>query len=746
MTSDSAVIGGHASELALRTRIREFLDKELPRPQRYGTGLVGGPGYMEFAPEFSRKLAEHGWLGMAIPPEYGGQGRGHLERFVVIEELLAAGAPLVAHWVADRQTAPMLLAFGTPEQRRRLLPLAAAGDLHVALGFSEPDSGSDLASVRTRAAKVDGGWSISGTKTWTSGAHTNNYCITLCRTSDSDDKHRGLSLLLVDLKAPGVEVRPILFPDGGHRFNEVFFDNVFVPDDMLLGEPGSGWELMNSELSHERAGPERFMAVWPLFEAYLTLSRKNAAENADRIGQISSRFYALRQLAVSVAWGLQRDQVSSMSVSILKDLGTSFEQDTVAELQAIVQRDPDPTSGGVFDALLARALVMAPSWTLTGGTTEVLRSVAARSLRGPRTRTAGAGNGPASELEDVVDQLFAERNDPQARQRAEATGWPQECWDAVAAAGLQWVGVSESIGGSGGTLQDAATLVRLAGRHAVALPLAECTMLGGWLLESAGIQVPDGPISVVAPDDARHVTIDQQLRISGRLERVPWARQVTRVVALVDQSDGPAVVVVDPRQATIQPGFNVAGEPRDTVILDGVALPQADVVRVSPGHGVELRLRGALSRALLLAGAAQAVADMTVTYANQRRQFGREIIRFQAVSQRLVQLVSEAELAELTAVAAARRFAEIGVAAEFEIAAAKVTAARAAGAVAAHAHQLHGAMGMTQEYPLHHFTRRLWAWRQEWGTEQYWSRRAGERTLATADDQLFPLIVSGGLA
>ncbi|GAA1852910.1 hypothetical protein GCM10009836_36230 [Pseudonocardia ailaonensis] len=726
----------------LRAAVRAFLEKELPRPDRYGTGVAGGPGYMDFAPGFSRKLAAQGWLGMTVPAEYGGHGGSDLDRFVVIEELLAAGAPLLAHWVADRQTAPMLMAFGSEELRRRFLPMIAAGECSMALGFSETESGSDLASVRCRATKTDDGWSLSGTKMWTSGAHTNDWMATLVRTGEADgDRHRGLTLMLVDLHAPGVTVRPILFPDGGHRFNEVFLDDVAVPDELVIGEPGSGWELMNSELSHERAGPERFMAVWPLFEAYLAESRRHVDGAEEVIGRIGARFWALRQLALSVAPGLSSNKADPLGVSILKDVGTLFEQEVVEQLQAIVEADPDPGADSLFEVLLARALVMAPSWTITGGTTEVLRSIAGRRLRG---RTAGrAIEEQPGPLEETLTELFEERNGPDARQAAEASGWPVDCWDAVASSGFQWVGVPEAVGGSGGDLAEAASVVRLAGHHAVALPLAETSMLGGWLHGVAGLALPQGAVSVPTAGVADTLRIGAGNRVTGRLDRVPWGGRVERVLAIVDTSQGPALVVLNPRSAEIRSGHNVAGEPRDTMVFDGVPVPAEHVMPISPETVQQLELRGGLSRALLSAGALRAVADLTTTYANQRRQFGREIISFQAVSGRLVQLVSEAELAALAAEAAIGRLAEGGPTAELAVASAKVTAARAATAVTAHAHQIHAGMGMTQEYPLHQFTRRLWAWRQEWGTEARWAQRVGRTFVAAPVDQLFPLITAG---
>ncbi|MFP5372600.1 MAG: acyl-CoA dehydrogenase family protein, partial [Actinomycetes bacterium] len=214
------------AEEALRLEVRGFLAAELPPDFRPALGFAG-----RHDPEFSRRLAARGWVGMALPPEYGGHGRSAVDRFLVTEELLAAGAPVGAHFVADRQTGPALLHYGTEEQRRRFLPGIAAGEIYFSLGMSEPDSGSDLASVRTRATRVEGGWSVTGTKVWTSEAHKNHFFAVLCRTSPVEEgrKHAGLSQLIVDLHAPGVKISPIPFLDGSHHFNEVALEDVFVP-------------------------------------------------------------------------------------------------------------------------------------------------------------------------------------------------------------------------------------------------------------------------------------------------------------------------------------------------------------------------------------------------------------------------------------------------------------------------------------------------------------------------------------
>ncbi|SMD27285.1 acyl-CoA dehydrogenase family protein [Kibdelosporangium aridum] len=220
-------------------------------------------------PEFSRLLGARGWLGMTLPRRYGGHDRSPLDRFVVNEELLAAGAPVAAHWIADRQMGPSILRNGTEAQRQRYLPAIARGECFFAIGMSEPDAGSDLASVRTRARQVPDGWEITGTKLWTTGAHVADAMMLLARTDGSpEDRHTGLSQFIVGLPNPRVEIRPIVTVDGEHHFNEVVFDAAVVPHDSLLGERGAGWRQVTAELAHERSGPERWMSTVPLLRAW----------------------------------------------------------------------------------------------------------------------------------------------------------------------------------------------------------------------------------------------------------------------------------------------------------------------------------------------------------------------------------------------------------------------------------------------------------------------------------------------
>jgi len=318
---------------------------------------------------------------MTIPAEYGGPGRTELERFVVSEELLASGAPVAAHWVADRQMAPSILRNGTETQRHRYLPGIANGELLFAIGMSEPDSGSDLASVRTRAVEVDEGWQISGTKLWTSGAHVATNLVVLARTDDGDERHDGLSQFLVDLPHPGVYINPIITIDGGHHFNEVVFDDAVLPETALLGARGDGWHQVTRELANERSGPERILSTLPLLRAWAR-TRAARSDPAARLalGALVSRMAVLRQMSLAVASTLLSGGSPAIEAAMVKDLGTAFESDVVDAVRRFAGAEPDPDTEG-FGRLLAIAVLHTPAFTLRGGTSEILRSIVAKGVQ-----------------------------------------------------------------------------------------------------------------------------------------------------------------------------------------------------------------------------------------------------------------------------------------------------------------------------------------------------------------------------
>lgn len=368
-----------AEDEALRPIVRELIEAHigaLPLQKRARTWMGGDA-------VFSRAMGQAGLLGLTLPKQYGGAERGPLARFVVVEELLCAGAPVGMHWIADRQSALVILNFGTEAQREFYLPKICRGEIFFCIGMSEPGSGSDLASVRSRAERTSSGWRLNGQKIWTSGAHHADYMIALVRTSgDAGDRHKGLSQLLVDMKAPGISVRPILDLNGDHDFNEVFFDNVDLPADALLGDEGAGWEQVTAELAFERSGPERIYSSAVLLDAWVQhVARQEPNEARERlVGSLTAQLAVLRELSVAVTTRLAAGERPVVEASLVKDLGTTFEQSVPTLIADDLASHPDE----LVDPELWRAIMtlihIAPAFSLRGGTREILRGIIARGL------------------------------------------------------------------------------------------------------------------------------------------------------------------------------------------------------------------------------------------------------------------------------------------------------------------------------------------------------------------------------
>jgi len=360
----------------LRVELREFLKAEMPDvpPARKANS------WSVVDRDFSRALAAAGYVGMVWPKQYGGHERDPLERYIVLEELLAAGAPVGAHWVADRQTGPLLLRYGTEAQRMQFLPRMARAELIACIGLSEPGAGSDLAAVRTTARRAAGGWRINGQKVWTTNAHNADYMLALIRTAEGSQRQEGLSQFFFNMKLPGVTVRPILNMAGEHDFNEVFFDNVEVPEDALIGVEGAGWQQVTAELALERSGPERYLSSYALLTHLLDLAGPEPGELfRGKIGHLVAELWTLREMSMSTAARLAAGEDPVIEAAIVKDLGNTFEQTLPQSVQSLLQ-DHDMEGQTALNETLGYLLQMAPSFSLRGGTREIMRGIIARGL------------------------------------------------------------------------------------------------------------------------------------------------------------------------------------------------------------------------------------------------------------------------------------------------------------------------------------------------------------------------------
>jgi len=365
---------------ALRPEVRAFLAQAMAQisPAQRARSWMG------FDAEFSQAMAAQGWLGLTLPTQYGGHGRSPFTRYVIVEEMLNAGAPVSAHWIADRQSGPLILKYGTEAQRQFYLPRICQGEAFFCIGMSEPNSGSDLASVTTKATPNAQGWLLNGRKVWTTNAFRSHYMIALVRTSgDSTARHAGLSQVIVDLSLPGVSVKPIRDLTGDEHFSEVTFDNVQLGHDALIGQEGSGWEQVVAELAFERSGPERIFSSVVLLNTWLDYLRQDASRantNARLVGQLISHLTVLRAMGISLVSQLNEGKSPVVEAALVKDLGTQFEQDLPLLVGAALSEGDSQSLPTALYETLAYITQISPSYSLRGGTREILRGMIARGL------------------------------------------------------------------------------------------------------------------------------------------------------------------------------------------------------------------------------------------------------------------------------------------------------------------------------------------------------------------------------
>lgn len=368
--------------IQLRKKVRQFIKDHLKDVQP----SVRARSWMGFDEVFSREMAKAGWVGLTLPKEYGGAGLDPYTRFVIVEEMLSQGAPVAAHWIADRQSGPLINRFGSDAQKEFYLPKICKAEVFFCIGMSEPQSGSDLASIKTKAVKNSEGWLLNGQKVWTTNAHQSKYMIALVRTSGtSEDRNKGLSQLIVDLTGPGVTVRQIRDLTGDAHFNEVFFENVQLSDDALVGHEGAGWEQVNAELAFERSGPERIYSSIVLLDTWLAYLRTLPAEKINTstvrlIGKIIAQLANLRAMSIATTAQLAEGKSPILEAALFKDMGTLFEQELIQWISDAIGSEETLSIDDELLRTLVYTLQVAPTYSLRGGTREILRGMIARGL------------------------------------------------------------------------------------------------------------------------------------------------------------------------------------------------------------------------------------------------------------------------------------------------------------------------------------------------------------------------------
>jgi alkylation response protein AidB-like acyl-CoA dehydrogenase len=370
-----------------RQQIRDFLEEEI----RQGLWEPSCDAWiMGYDPEFTKRVAQRGWIGLTWPKEYGGQGCSFVDRLILTEEMLRYGAPAACHWFADRQIGGAIVHYGTEEQKKELLPLILRGEAYVGLGMSEPDAGSDLASLKTRAVEDGDSYVIDGQKTWTSGGSHMNWIYLVARTDQNAPKHRGISELFFETSLPGINVQPIVDITGGVHFNEVFFDGARISKKCLIGEKNRGFYQILNQLDYERSGMERLMANYPLFEAliqYTKETKRNGKPLSDepviraKLAQLKIELEIGRLHMYRVATVMDDGRAPNWESAMSKAYGTAFEQrlaSTAIEILGLYgQLSPQsklvPMRGMAYHSYLS-----SKGYSLQAGTTEILKNILAQ--------------------------------------------------------------------------------------------------------------------------------------------------------------------------------------------------------------------------------------------------------------------------------------------------------------------------------------------------------------------------------
>jgi alkylation response protein AidB-like acyl-CoA dehydrogenase len=692
----------------------------------------------EWHREWERALAAARLSVVSWPAEYGGRDASLLEWLAFEEEYYAAGGPVRVGQNGLFLLAPTLFAHGTQEQRDRLLPPMARADEIWAQAWSEPEAGSDLAAIRSRAVATDGGWLLSGTKTWSSRAAFADRAFGLFRTSADGDRHRGLTYLLFGLRDPGVTVRPIRQLGGETGFAEIVLDDVFVPDANVVGAPGDGWRIAMSTASHERGlslrSPGRFVAAADrLGELWRRAGDPADSATAGRVADawIGARAYQLHTNATAarLAAGGTLGAEASMGKVFWSELDIALHETALDLLGPAAEIRGERWLEGYLFALAG---------PIYAGTNEIQRTVIAeRVLRLPRapaqirppgggseaarTPPLSAGRGPAGAWAGVLhDMLGAAEAAAAARSWADGDLAPGlDLWGRLAGLGVTALAVPEKWGGLGASATDLAAACEELGHHAVPGPVAESlaaipTLLAT-LSETDRHNSPDRCgewLAALATGDLiATLALPPQLPFAADAE-------ATGLVLLAD----PATVSVGrpgPRHRSVDPSRSLSAVTGDDVLARDAARAVARAWDL-----------GALASSAQLLGAGRALLEASVHHVSVRAQFGQPVGTFQAVKHKLADVAIALEFARPLLDAAAAAITDGAATAPRDVSAAKVACADAATLAARAALQVHGAIGYTAEHDLSLWLTKVRALTPAWGS-QAWHRQRVLAALAT---------------
>ncbi len=342
---------------------------------------------------------------------------------------------------------------------------------------------------------------------------------------------------------------------------------------------------------------------------------------------------------------------------------------------------------------------------------------------------------------DTATKIFQDLGDPQMVNAAADDSWRPALWQALEESGLTRTWLTDELGGAGASVADGLAVARVAGTFAASIPIAE-TLLAAWLLGRAGMRPPDGPITVAPVVERDHITVDSHGRLSGAARRVPFATVAPHIAVMAARDDQIFVCLVESAACGVTPGHDLANDPRDAVAFDDAPTLSSTMAPAGLDRRA-LGLMGAAVRVAQMTGALERILDIAVGYATERVAFGRPIAKFQVIQHELAKLAGEiaAAIAACGALAPAIRAAdELDERAFVEVASAKIRVGEAAREGAAIAHQVHGAIGFTEEYILHRFTRRLWSWQDDFGSESQWAARLGALVCHNGADALWPIL------